>query len=492
MKRPWWRLRSVGAVGAAVALALTGSPAGARLPPPASPQGLVLADRGVAAGVRALAALPGPAGQWALALGREDRVELGWVGGAWPGWWSWRVLPLPAEATVLAVADLDGSGQPDLMVGTAGAGSVVWVPEVLAGGEPRRAGGFLFGPARQLVPAQLDGVGPLELVAVNEAGELFVFASTGLQGYRRVWATSSSAVLSAAAGDLDGDGRDEVIMGSGGGAVQVLRWTGGRLEVAARGYPWGDPVAVAVPAPPTAAGPSAGAASRVVVATSRRVAYTYRLEAGSLVAEWLGGHDRLSLQWIRSAALLEEPPGTLRGVVFEGTGPEGIQLFRLDGAGVTLLGHARWPGPGTRFERLPDGVLLVLRPDGSLDRLREVSAGYLDLQVAGRSVRPSGVIWEGDVPLLPTSELVRLLRLQVRHAAQANAARVGTGEQWVWLEADHPRVVGPLASLYLPQPPVRRGEHLYVPPDVLQALGWSVRYEPPFRRLRLDPPQAAR
>ena len=491
----FWRA----ALGAAVTLWVAFGPSGgirvqAAAAPPSRPEGYVLVTRGlIAGGAQSLVAVAAPGGQAALAVGFADRVELGWAGAGWAGFFPFRRVAVPAGATALATADLDGSGQLDLVVGTGGAGSLIWVPDVLSGGSAVRASGFLFGAARQVMAAELDGTPPMELIAVNEAGELLVFAAGPGGGYRRVWASSAASVLSAAAGDLDGDGIDEVVAGQAGGAVQVLRWTGARLEAVAVGYPWGEPVAVGV-AHPGAAGagrPSAGA-GRLVVATSRRVAYAYRLEGRSVVAEWLGGHDRLALEWMRAAAWTAPSGASSGAVVFEGTGPEGIQVFRLDPAGVSLLAQAQWPGSHARFERLSGGVLVVVRPDGSVDQLRTVSAGYLDLQVNGQSVRVSEVSWEGDTPLLPTGELGRLLRLQVLHVPGANSALLASGRYWVRVEAGNPRVLGPHMSLYLPQPPVRRGERLYVAPEALQALGWSVRYEPEYRRLLLIQPGQGR
>lgn len=512
---------------------------------PAEPEGYVLAVRGlISGGAQALAALATPAGAPALAVGFADRVEVGWAGAGRAGFFPVRTVAVASGPTALAAADLDGSGQPDLVVGTGGAGSLIWVRDVLTGGPVLRASGFLFGPAHQVMPAELDGVRPMELVAVNAAGELFVFSAGSDGTYRRVWGSAEPRVLAAAAGDLDGNGTDELAVGLATGEVRVLRWAAGRLEQLAVGYPWGEPVALAVaPAVPrrSARSPGTGAinapaaAGRLVVATTRRVAYAYRLDGRHLVAEWLGGHDRLALQWMRSAALAvplataEVPsgdagngaagpaPGTARfatgasgtaagaanpatgaasfaagpatGVIFEGTGLDGIQVFRLDVAGVSLLAQARWPGRNVRFVRLSGGVLVVLRPDGSVDQLQTVPAGYLDLQVNGRTVRPAEISWEGDIPLLAVGELARLAGLQVSHPPGTNSALLADKLSWVRVEADNPRVLGPHRGLYLPQPPVLRGEQLYVPPEVLQALGWVVRYEPEYRRLRLRRPE---
>ena len=486
-------------LGAAVALTVAVGSPGARgalaaVALPSGPEGYVLAARGlISGGVQSLAPVPAPGGQAALAVGFADRVELGWAGAGWAGFFSFRSIAVAAGATALAAADLDGSGQEDLVVGTGGAGSLLWVPQVLAGGSPVRASGFVFGTVRQVMAAELDGAAPMELLAVNAAGELFVFAAGPAGVYRRVWASAGAGVLSAAAGDVDGDGIDEVVVGQASGAVQVLRWTGGRLEAVAVGYPWGEPVAVAVArAGPGGTGRPVASPGRLVVVTSRRVAYAYHLEGRSMVADWLGGHDRLALGWIRAAALTAPPGATSGGVVFEGSGAEGIQVFRLDGAGLSLLAHAQWPGPSVRFARLSGGVLVVVRPDGSVDQLQTVSAGYLDLQVSGRTVRPPAVAWEGDTPLLPTAELGRLLGIQVSQAPGANSALLASGRYRVRVEAGNPRVLGPQLSLYLPQPPVRRGERLYVPPEALQALGWAVRYEPEHRRLQLNPPAQGR
>ncbi len=146
--------------------------------------------------------------------------------------------------------DVDADGDADLLLGTlsitAGVGSnAVRVFENRGGA---LATAFLYNPAllgelpggqstAAAVVADLNGDGQSELLVGSDDGELRLWAGlpaapvatpaqanlvrNGLTGTYGPAGLSTRPVLTA--GDLDGDGRAEVLVGSGGGGVQLLR-----------------------------------------------------------------------------------------------------------------------------------------------------------------------------------------------------------------------------------------------------------------------------
>ena len=140
----------------------------------------------------------------------------------------------------VVIADLDGDGKPDLVVGNNGDGSI-WLyrnlgtngtlaaasfaaPVVLATG----ASGSLYG----LAVADLDGDGRLDIVTANwSRNTLSIFQNQSLPG---ILTTNSFAArlnlpapgtpAAVAIGDLDGDGRPEIVVAdNSSSAVSVLQ-----------------------------------------------------------------------------------------------------------------------------------------------------------------------------------------------------------------------------------------------------------------------------
>lgn len=480
--RAW--LRAATAVAAAAVLSGI-HPAHGQIAPPQRPVAYVrVAGSRMPTEVRDVAAVAREGGAVAVAFGFADRVEVGWVASDGTFQRAWR-LPVSPGVTALAVADLDGMGGSDLLVGTEGAGLLLWVRNVLESPVVLPASGYLFGPARKIVTAELDGRPPGEVLVVNEQGELFVFSAALGGGYRRVWSSAPGPpVLACAAGDLDADGVDEVAVGHPGGLISVARWDGTRLAPVASTYPWGDPTALAVAAAPSEPRPG----RRVLVAaTSRRIAYSYTLSATGLVTDRQAGHEALSLSWMR-ATLESGSPGQRPVVLLEGAGPAGIQLFRLSDAGLAILAEVGWPGPEVRFVRLPGGTLVAVRRDGTAEVLQPVDYHYLRLVMDGAQVTPQALQWAVDVPLVGVDELARLARLGVQWRPTERLALLGDGDVRVRVQERSLTANGNRASVILPAPPQVQGNRLWVPFDVLQGLGWLVRYQPQYRVLEVRSP----
>ncbi|MBE3597744.1 MAG: hypothetical protein IMX02_02715 [Limnochordaceae bacterium] len=496
----WWRrwpvLAAVGwtmtvlwAMGGQAQQPVTPAPSPAILPP-ANPVAYVRIATEVLSGVQALAEVD--AGGGLLAIGWRDRVEVGRFTSDYR-WVESFKLGLPSGVTALTVASLERTGQPDLVVGSGGAGSLT-VIRAIASERPVvvPVSGYLFGEARQVVAAELDGPPPLEILALNGNDELFLFSAAAGGGYRRLWRSKPGVrVRAVAAGDLDGDGIAEVVTGEQGGALRVYRWRGALgLQAVAESYPWGAVTALTVvPAP------DGSSSARIVAVTDRSLVYAYRWDAGSLVVAQraFDPDQRLRLRWVRGSVVGPLPAGTAAPLVLEGAGPSGLQMVRVVGDQLSWIASATWVGASPGFVRRPTRELLVVRPGGQLDVLSQVSPNFLVISVDGREMGLGPGIhvqWSGDLPLVDVTQLGQFVPVSVMHEPASRHAVLQAGTSVVRLYADLPLAHGDRSSVDLPVAPefdAARGI-LYAPFEVLRPLGWAVAYDIARRRLTLRSP----
>ena len=156
-------------------------------------------------------------------------------------------LPLPLETNdVPSLADLDGDGDADLLLGKAGGNLEAYQnvgkrkkPDfrlenrALGGLQPETAG-------RNAAPtvADLDGDGKPDLLVGNRPGELRVYSdfTNNLIEFNPAtdWPRASpfpaseakpGGLLHPTTGDLDGDGQSEIILGTNAGGLIYLRNT---------------------------------------------------------------------------------------------------------------------------------------------------------------------------------------------------------------------------------------------------------------------------
>ena len=121
------------------------------------------------------------------------------------------------------VVDLDGDGVLEIVLGTS-----VGFLYVLSGADGSVKKGWPKQMAEiqgQVSVADLTGDGSPEIVAVDLRGSVAVFKPSG----EEVWEThlASSVSTGVTLGDVDGDGRLEVVVGTSGGAIHVLRGADG-------------------------------------------------------------------------------------------------------------------------------------------------------------------------------------------------------------------------------------------------------------------------
>jgi hypothetical protein len=131
------------------------------------------------------------------------------AGGAWlfTGAWTGEIPAAEAEVTAWGDVSADGAGTCVAAAGdTDGDGYADWLV-----GAPGADDGAVGGGAVYLLVGGLSGVGPLSTLATARLGET---------------ADGSLGSSCAGAGDLDGDGYDDVVAGAPGGAGAVVAWYG--------------------------------------------------------------------------------------------------------------------------------------------------------------------------------------------------------------------------------------------------------------------------
>jgi hypothetical protein len=158
-----------------------------------------------------------------------------------PGASGWPPLPVPARAfvTAVALADLDGNGRSDPVLAVSAAEGSSWrnslqvhlsfpgrfeTTLIIAGGDPS--------PFRALATGDVDQDGRVDLVAVDGEGALSVFCGEKPGTFKLAVKEAAPSWRTGCAGydvhlaDLDRDGRDEIVASFAGEPTVLSSATG--------------------------------------------------------------------------------------------------------------------------------------------------------------------------------------------------------------------------------------------------------------------------
>ncbi|MBK1659126.1 FG-GAP-like repeat-containing protein [Paracraurococcus ruber] len=149
--------------------------------------------------------------------------------------------PLPAgvalgSRTAPALGDIDGDGRPDLVVGSLAGALTAFrnTGQGFAAFGPGRLAGVTTGPYSVPALGDIDGDGRDDLLLGTQGGTLAAWRNTGtsFEAFAAAWlaAIPPGSFSAPALGDLDGDGRPDLVLGDANGTLTAYRNTGARFE----------------------------------------------------------------------------------------------------------------------------------------------------------------------------------------------------------------------------------------------------------------------
>ena len=148
----------------------------------------------------------------------------------------------PSTVGAPAVGDLDGDGDPDLVIATATGTADVWFNDGQGSFSPGQDLGALVGSennSKQFALADLDGDGDRDLVFVGPVGGAGagIWFNDGHGAFTAATQTPPSNALYVAAGDLDGDGDADLVFGLSTGTALWFNDGHGAFTAATSGVP---------------------------------------------------------------------------------------------------------------------------------------------------------------------------------------------------------------------------------------------------------------
>ena len=348
--------------------------------------------------------------------------------------WPRSIVPV-ADHQYLTVADVNDDGTKEILVGSGDEVLVLQHDGSAHPGWPRRVTGSHPGATTTGSPivADLDGDGRVEIVATNRH-EIFAWAEDGtlLDGFPVTSAVFAGGGANLAAGDLDGDGDDEILC-SGEGGSEALDGAGEAIDSWSADAQWND---------------SALAVADVDGDGRAESAFYHRLGSAAVARTSLAlrGPDRLALDgWPRrvKAGLLHPRVGMadLDGdgsldLLMVGEDPRRARItpraFDADGSKVRLArfsDRALCATPGAACRTRTGNLVSFADIDG--DGRDE---GWLYMRTPAASASGDGfgqflrIDAQGFGPAVPGA-VHRLLQADLRFGATAIADIDGDGEQ---------------------------------------------------------------
>lgn len=437
------------------------------------------------ADIQSVQPVGGREGGYILAAGERLFVIDGPQGG-----WRLRETFLAPMTPVggVALADVTGSGQPNLVVGGGGAGAAYVYRRGQGGWALVGRTGYLWNPVASVATAEVTAPGRHDVLVTGADGRAHLF-HWAFGEFQLRWQSPPDGAVSVLTADLTGDGRAEVIAWRQEGHVGVWQWREGALELVWENYPWGLITAL------TTGDVDGDGRADIVLTTSQGLLYAFGWQGGEFR---LKQHLNLPSTPFTGLAVQGAPPGDGgSGGAGGRAGMQEVDVLATDGVrlyGYRLLSQRLVPtwrsGPVGEVRGLfpvAEGDGFLLWTDRGLRLLERVSEGFLHFRWRGepQSLRFPPLVEEGVV-WLSARDVTERLGWTLYWDPQARRLRAGRMGEFLIADVDSQRVLTHRGPAYLRAPVRLEAGRVYLPYDVLTALGRTVSWNEWTRQLIVD------
>jgi hypothetical protein len=427
------------------------------------------------------------------------------------------LIGFPQKVTSLALADYDGDGRDDLWVGMAGSGAL-YVYSLQEGYALLAEGGRTWSDVKQILTPDLDGDGFADAVLRTASGTIAIFLRRpeGLVSVKIPSAMSSrlDKVAFMAAGDVDQDGHDELILARDRSYVTMWRWvktaddsvaTALQLGAKSTGSA-GNPLAEKRrlrPMPATDSGElyncwewypdnpiqyldiaalGSNTAPKLLVGTRQGVLYffdavgTALQSAGSITASWVS-----SLQYV--SPWRSDVSTQMISNLGDKIGIWQVQINKDGNWYYQLIWQNDYSIKASMIMNTND-KLLALAKDG-LHVLRRIPQNYIRVIHAGVDVNANvSPIYQGGTLYLPANTVWKdLLGLQLSWNAAEKQLTVMRGLRLLIVVSDSTAAIVDDVLVYLPNPPIIKQNVLYLPLEAVRLIAPEIDWQPRIRLL---------
>ncbi len=391
----------------------------------------------------------------------------------------------PAGAiSSIAVADYDGDGADEVWAGSAAPGVVAIFGFDGASFQLVDQVRYAWDDIVQLLPLDLDGWGMTDLALLTNSGELQVFRWDGTGYAAEELGEIRRGVRFAAAGDIDSDERDEIVVARDLDHVVVLDWAQGQEDAPGalvrtwENYVWGGHTFLAV------GDFRAGPGDEVFLSTSRGLVYVFESgQGGTLVPQGAPQNRLVSTDQVLGTGDLDLDGqmellvsvdhgieawdvAPLRTVVTLRTASQPVEFVHINESNGTMVTAGSWGF--TRHDRQGAQYVRVLR-HGSTARLKHEPVVTLD------TIYLSASDWEA------------LTGARLRWDVGTGRVTGIRGFHFLVGETDGVEWIYDGRPVKLSHPPLVRSGELYLPIQFADLVDLTLLWDPFTRTLLIDP-----